>query len=137
MDAGDAQGVSPGALSIPRDGVANSGAGTIALPVAPDRVSSSIRQGQTLSYSTAVPVGKTRFTSDLSWGNVATGLTLTIDSPGGTFGPYSDATDGTTDGRILLRITRAGGLPSGTWWSDIYGQTVSGSQAFSHTATVS
>lgn len=109
----------------------------IFLPDMARLVSSSIRQGQTLSYSTYVSSGKKRFTSDLNWGNTVNSLALTVETPVGTFGPYYDAVDGTTDGRIILLLTDTSGLPSGTWWSDIYGQQVSGAQSFSYSGIAS
>jgi len=99
--------------------------------------SASISQGQTQRYSSYIPNGKTAFTADLNWGAPSNSLSLTINAPDAALGPYYDAADGRTDGRINLRISKSGGLASGTWWSHIYGYSVTGSQGYSYTAAVS
>lgn len=99
--------------------------------------SSSISQGQTQWYSTVVPSGKTSFFTDLYWGVPSNSLSLTIYAPDATLGPYYDAADGRTDGRINLRISKSGGLTAGTWWSAIYGYRVSGVQSYTYSASAS
>jgi len=98
------------------------------------RSSGVLTQGRIDSYSTYVPAGKTRFIADLSWGNTANSLSLTIDAPDSQLGPYYDSADGTLDGRISLQVRKTGGLSSGTWWSDICGHTVNGAQSYSYAA---
>jgi hypothetical protein len=99
--------------------------------------SASISQGQTQSYSAYISTGKTAFTTDLNWGVSSNSLSLTINAPDTALGPYYDAADGRTDGRINLRISKSGGLASGTWWSHVYGYQVTGSQGYTYTGTVS
>jgi hypothetical protein len=96
--------------------------------------SSSISQGQTQWYTTAVSPLNTAFYSDLNWANPSNSLTLTLVVPTTQFGPYSDASDGTVDGRITLRITKSSGLPAGTWQSAVYGSSVAGVQSYTYTA---
>jgi hypothetical protein len=100
------------------------------------RLSSAIiLQGQTHWYSTYVPAGKTSFFADLYWGEPSNSLTLTIIAPDATFGPYYDSTDGWVDGRINLRISKSGGIASGTWGSGIYGHSVTGAQSYTYSAS--
>lgn len=98
----------------------------------------TITQGQTRWHSSFVPSGSTSFITDLNWGNSANSLTKTIYVPdGSTLGPYSDSSDGTVNGRIYLSITRTQGIPSGTWYSQVYGASVSGTQSYSYSTYVS
>jgi hypothetical protein len=113
------------------------GENTIRLPEISRFISASISQGQTQWYSTSVPTGKTSFNADLYWGNPSNSLALTITAPDATFGPYYDSADGRIDGRINLRISRSGGLASGTWWSKVYGYQVSGAQSYTYSASAS
>lgn len=98
---------------------------------------STITQGQRDYYSTYVPSGKTSFSHYLSWGSVSNSLALTIGTPSGILGTYYDSSDGSTDGRINLRITRAGGLAPGTWPSSVYGHRVSGTETYSYQTSLS
>ncbi|MFA6364197.1 peptidase domain-containing protein [Methanoregula sp.] len=99
--------------------------------------SASISQGQTQRYSSYISGGKSAFTVDLNWGVPSNSLSLTLNAPDTALGPYYDAADGRTDGRVNLRISNSGGLTSGTWWSHVYGYQVTGSQAYTYTGTVS
>jgi hypothetical protein len=121
-----------------KDGyVVTPGDDTLRLPDISRFSSASISQGQTQWYSTSVPTGKTSFFADLYWGNPSNSLSLTIAAPDTTFGPYYDSADGRIDGRINLRISKSGGLASGTWWSKIYGYSVSGAQSYTYSASAS
>jgi len=116
--------------------IVTSGDNTIRMPEIPALATTSISQGQTVYYSTSVPSGKTAFYTDLNWGTPANSLSLTIYTPDASvLGPYYDAADGRTDGRINLKISKSGGLPSGTWSSKVYGYRISGSQSYSHSAS--
>lgn len=108
---------------------------TIRLPEISRLSSASISQGQSHWYSTYVPTGKTSFFTDLYWGNPANSLSLSIFAPDAIFGPYYDSSDGYIDGRINLRISRTSGIASGTWWSQIYGYSVSGVQSYTYSAS--
>ncbi|MEN6610920.1 MAG: peptidase domain-containing protein [Methanoregulaceae archaeon] len=110
---------------------------TLIMPDLAAMSSSTISQGQTQSYSSYVPSGKTAFLADLNWGNPSNSLSLTITAPDARLGPYYDSADGTVDGRINLRISKSTGLASGTWWSYIYGDHVVGSQSYSYTPSLS
>jgi len=113
------------------------GTDNLRLPVISPMSSSSISQGQTQWYSTAVPARKTSFFADLNWGASSDSLSLTIYAPDATFGPYYDAADGRTDGRINLRISKTGGIATGTWWSAVYGSRVNGVRSYTYSASVS
>lgn len=121
-----------------KDGyIVTSGDNTLRLPEIARFSSAVISQGQTQSYSTVVPAGKTSFYPNLYWGNPANSLALTITAPDATFGPYYDSADGMIDGRINLRISKSGGLASGTWGSRVYGHLVTGVQSYTHSASAS
>ena len=90
----------------------------------------TITQGETDWYSTVVSPGKTSITVDLNWGYVPDSLSLTVIAPDGTLGPYYDAADGITDGRIFLTISRTGGIAPGTWRFKVYGVHVLGTQSY-------
>jgi hypothetical protein len=111
--------------------------GNLRLPEVSLLRSSSISQGQTVSYSTSVPSGTAAFISDLNWGSTSNSLSLTINAPDSTLGPYYDAADGQVNGRINLRISKPGGIASGIWKSYVYGYSVSGSQSYTYTAAAS
>ncbi|MFA5266727.1 MAG: peptidase domain-containing protein [Methanoregula sp.] len=91
----------------------------------------TISQGQTVYYSKYVSSGTTSLTPDLYWGDTSDSLTLTITAPDATFGPYSDASDGTVNGRIYLSISKTTGLTPGTWNFRVYGERVTGTQSYS------
>ncbi len=69
---------------------------------------------------------------DLNWGNSGNSLRLKIYSPDGyTFGPYYDSFDGVNDGRINLNIINNNGIAQWTWYYEVYGNSVTGTQAYS------
>lgn len=110
-------------------------AGTLHLPaVASPMTAGTITQGETDWYSVVVPSGKTSITTDLNWGYVPDSLTLTVIAPDGTYGPYHDADDGVTNGRIFLSFSRTGGIAPGTWMFKVYGETVLGIQSYNFVA---
>lgn len=92
----------------------------------------TITQGETDRYSTYVSFGTNDLDVDLNWGSVQNSLALTIIAPDATLGPYYDADDGQTDGRIHLLITKPGGLASGTWNSRVYGYNVQGTEDYTY-----
>jgi hypothetical protein len=117
--------------------IVTSGDNTLRLPEMALFSSASISQGQTQWYSTYVPAGKTSFNADLSWGNPSNSLALTITAPDATFGPYYDSADGRIDGRVNLRISKSGGIASGTWGSKVYGYRVTGIQGYTYSTSAS
>lgn len=90
----------------------------------------TITQGETDWYSTYVLFGTNELDVDLNWGSVQNSLAITVIAPDATLGPFYDADDGATDGRIHLLITKPGGLAAGTWNSNIYGQNVQGTEDY-------
>ncbi len=112
-------------------GYSVSPAGNLHLPaVMSPMTAGSITQGETDWYSVSVPSGKSSITADLNWGYVPDSLSLSVIAPDGTLGPYYDAADGVTDGRIFLTISRTGGIAPGTWRFKVYGVTVLGTQGY-------
>jgi hypothetical protein len=92
--------------------------------------SGSITQGETDYYFRYVSPGTTAVVPDLNWGDISDSLTLSISTPGGSLGPFNDASDGIDNARIYLHISNPSGLTSGTWEFQIYGEHVSGSQSY-------
>ncbi len=118
-----------------KDGyIVESGTPALRLPEMSLLSSGSISQGQTNWYTTSVSSGKTSFNTDLYWGNPSNSLSLTIYAPDSVLGPYYDSADGVTDGQISLIFSKSGGLTSGTWYSGVYGYSVSGTQSYTYTA---
>lgn len=94
----------------------------------------TITTGETDWYSVVVPTGAASLTADLNWGYAPDSLTLTVIAPDGTYGPYHDAADGVTDGRIFLTFSRTGGIAPGTWMFKVYGENVLGTQSYNFVA---
>ena len=112
-------------------GYSVSPAGNLHLPVGISPLTAgSITQGETDWYSISVPSGKSSITADLNWGYTPDSLSLSVIAPDGTFGPYYDAADGVTDGRIFLTFSRTGGIAPGAWRFKVYGATVLGIQSY-------
>ncbi|MDD5187598.1 MAG: peptidase domain-containing protein [Methanoregula sp.] len=92
----------------------------------------SITQGETNWHTKTVSSFITTLNVDLNWGNPSNSLRLRIYSPDGyTFGPYYDNFDGVNDGRINLNIIYGNGIAQGTWNYEVYGDSVTGTQAYS------
>ncbi len=91
-----------------------------------------IRQGEYKWHTQLVNYYTTSLPIDLYWGNTANSLRLRIYTPDGyLLGPYYDWSDGATNGNIYLVISRPGGVAQGTWYYEVYGDRVSGSQSYS------
>jgi hypothetical protein len=106
-------------------------AGNLNLPVMMSPMTAgTISQGETDWYYVVVPSGASSITVDLNWGYAPDSLTLAAIVPDGAIGPYHDADDGVTDGRILLTISRTGGIAPGTWKFKVYGEHVLGTQSY-------
>lgn len=92
---------------------------------------SSVSQGQTNYHGRYVNYYTESLCFDLYWGNPSNSLRLTIVSPEGYgFGPVYDPYDGSYNGDICVLISRPGGVAQGTWTSQVYGYSVSGSQSY-------
>jgi hypothetical protein len=73
----------------------------------------------------------TTLNADLFWGNPSNSLQLMIYSPDGyVFGPFYDDSDGYHDGQIDLNIYNSNGIAEGTWYYEVYGYSVSGTQSY-------
>jgi len=100
--------------------------------ISPMLISSSITQGRTNWHTKSVSSYITSLNVDLNWGNPSNSLRLKIYSPDGyTFGPYYDSFDGSNNGRINFYINNANGIAKGTWYYEVYGDHVSGTQTYS------
>ena len=92
----------------------------------------SISQGQYQWQSKTINYYTTSYTFDLYWGNTANSLRLRIFTPDGqVLGPYYDWSDGHTDGQVYFMIYCSTGLAQGTWYTEVYGDRVSGTQSYS------
>jgi hypothetical protein len=106
-------------------------AGNLHLPaVISPMTGGTITQGETDWYSVIVPPGTASITVDLNWGYAPNSLSLTAIAPDATIGPFYDASDGITNGRIFLTISRTGGIAPGTWKFKVYGVRVLGIQSY-------
>ena len=64
-------------------------------------------------------------------GNSGNSLRLKIYSPDGyVFGPYFDNADGVINGRINLNINNPNGIARGTWYYEVYGYSVAGTEDY-------
>jgi hypothetical protein len=90
----------------------------------------TITQGETDWYSWVVAPGTASITLDLNWGYAPNSLSLTAIAPDATIGPFYDASDGVTNGRIFMTISRTGGIAPGTWKFRVYGVSVVGTQSY-------
>jgi hypothetical protein len=90
-----------------------------------------ITMGQTLWHQAQVSGMKTAFNFDLKWNNLADNLRLMVYTPDGhVLGPYTDVSDGKTDGRINMEIDNQGGVADGTWLFKVTGTGVSGKDEY-------
>ncbi|MDD1690531.1 MAG: peptidase domain-containing protein [Methanoregula sp.] len=106
-------------------------AGDLFLPaVMSPMTAGTITQGETDWYTVQVSPGTASLTTDLNWGDATDSLSLSAIAPDGTVGPYYDAADGATDGRIFLTISRTGGIAPGIWKFKVYGVSVQGVQSY-------
>lgn len=100
-------------------------------PMSIKSVYSSITQGVTNWHSKTVSTSITSLNVDLNWGYSSNSLRLKIYSPDGyVFGPYYDNYDGANDGRINLNIINSNGIAKGTWYYEVYGYSVTGTQGY-------
>ena len=100
-------------------------------PMSVQVVSATISQGMMNLHTKVVSSYITTLNVDLNWGNPANSLRLKIYSPDGyTFGPYYDSYDGSANGRINLNIINSAGIARGTWYYEVYGDRVTGTQAY-------
>ena len=94
-------------------------------------VYTTITQGNTNWHPKTISGYVTSLNVDLNWGNPSNSLRLKVYSPDGyTFGPYYDSFDGVNDGRINLNIINSAGIAQGTWYYEVYGYQVTGTQGY-------
>jgi len=107
---------------IPRNGLVS---------VLSAKATSVISQGETDGYSRYVYAGTASIITDLTWGDTADSLSLTIVAPDASLGPYYDGADGSVDGRIYLKISKSSGVTPGNWLNSVYGYHVTGTEDYS------
>lgn len=92
----------------------------------PAKAYDTITTGETDTFSQYVWPLTSSLMVDANWGDPSDSLSLTINAPDRTLGPYYDSSDGIgDDGRILLRVSNPGGyLTMGTWKFSVYGSRV-------------
>ena len=91
----------------------------------------TITQGLTNWHNKYVGSSITTLNVDLNWGNPANSLRLKVYSPDGyTFGPFYDSYDGYIDGRVNMNINNPDGIATGTWYYEVYGDRVTGTQSY-------
>jgi hypothetical protein len=93
---------------------------------------STITQGQYNWHYRNVNYYTTSLNFYLYWGNPSNSLRLRIFTPDGyVLGPFYDSYDGMMNGATGVTVSRSGGVAQGTWTSEVYGYSVSGSQSYS------
>ncbi|WP_246496118.1 peptidase domain-containing protein [Methanocalculus chunghsingensis] len=91
----------------------------------------TITQGMIHWHQRTVSSHITSLNMDLNWDNPSNSLRLKIYSPDGhLFGPFYDGFDGAYDGRINLNIINSAGIAKGTWYCEVYGEQVEGTQSY-------
>jgi hypothetical protein len=93
----------------------------------------TITQGETDWVSTDVSGYYTQLCVRLNWGDASDSLRLRIYSPDYYVSKYYyDTTDGgDDDGYIPVNVDNPDGIAEGTWWYEIYGDDVTGTQSYS------
>ncbi|MCK9581462.1 MAG: peptidase domain-containing protein [Methanoregula sp.] len=95
-------------------------------------VFATITQGATNWHTKSISSYITSLNVDLNWGNPSNSIRLKVYSPDGyTFGPYYDSFDGSNNGRINFYINNPNGIALGTWYYEVYGDRVTGTQTYS------
>lgn len=96
-----------------------------------DTYTNTIVQGQDTYHSVDVSSAITSMNIDLKWNDTANALRLMIYTPDGhILGPYTDASDGTTDGRININVSNKDGLATGEWYLKVTGSDVTGADDY-------
>ena len=92
----------------------------------------TITQGETNWHSKIVSTNINTLNVDLNWGDTTDSLRLKIHTPDGyVLGPYFDDTfDGTINGRIYFSIYNPDGIARGTWYYEVYGYSVVGTEDY-------
>ena len=91
----------------------------------------TITQGETNWHSKVVSTNINRLNVDLNWGDPIDSPRLKIHTPDGyVLGPYFDDADGAVDGRINLDIYNPDGIARGTWYYEVYGYSVVGTEDY-------
>lgn len=99
--------------------------------IMPMSISDSITQGETNWWTRGLSQYSTTMEFDLYWGNPSNSLRMRIYAPDGyVYGPYYDNCDGSLNGYIPCTLYKSGGLPQGTYYVEIYGASVSGTQSY-------
>jgi len=95
----------------------------------------TIQTGETDTFSKYVlPLTSSQMV-DANWGDTSDSLALTIIAPDQNLGTFYDSSDGSVDGRILLRVSNPGGyLTMGTWKFGVYGVSVNGVEDYTFIA---
>jgi hypothetical protein len=94
-------------------------------------VSDTITQGETNWHSKYVGSDITVLNVDLNWADNTDSLRLKIYTPDWEcLGSYYDSADGSIDGRINIDIYNSGGIAKGTWYYEVYGYDVSGTEDY-------
>jgi hypothetical protein len=96
------------------------------------RSSQTIIQGETDWFSVNVNGDYTRLRVDLNWGDSSDSLRIKVHSADDyTFGFYYDTFDSSTpNGRIVLNIDNDDGIAEGTWYYEVNGYSVTGTEDY-------
>lgn len=75
--------------------------------------------GTTRFFRDTLPSGTQRYWMDITWNDPSRNLQVTIFSPEGPLGPYSNVANGRIDGRIFLAMEKDPALPAGNWYYEV------------------
>ncbi len=92
-----------------------------------------ITQGETKRLGVTVSSGAKYLLVNLNWGDKTDTLTLSGKTPSaGNLKNYSDTSDGSADGKVLVKIYSTNGtyVEQGEWVFKVYGKKVRGTEDF-------
>jgi hypothetical protein len=90
----------------------------------------TISQGESDWFSVDVPMGTTKLSVKLDWGDTSDVLALMIYDPISYVGTYYDSDDGITDGCTCISLSNSFGIPPGEWYLAAYGEDVGGTEDY-------
>ncbi|MDY0387074.1 MAG: peptidase domain-containing protein [Methanolobus sp.] len=99
--------------------------------ITPRWVTDTITQDQTNWHDKPVSSYTTSLHIDLNWGDTSDSLRLKVYSPSKQLiGTFYDSADGAIDGRINIEIRNSNGIEIGTWYYEVYGDSVTGTEDY-------
>jgi hypothetical protein len=99
--------------------------------ITPRWVTDTITQDQTNWHDKPVSSYTTSLHINLNWGDTRDSLRLKVYSPSKQLiGTFYDSADSAIDGRINIEIRNSNGIETGTWYYEVYGDSVTGTEDY-------